>query len=325
MLTRPLAVSVLLAATCFPRASWCADSTQVDKNFTSKTPSEHVIHVSKSFGIQPDVDRLLRLQAGYDVLADEKKHDAFEEKFYLRQRIAMYIQSAILDVDATVAYIDQENATIMDLQAKAIDARSRALKRENMINFVTGSVTKVSGKSLALGAFPIPDNVLDIIDGGVQGLLSVASIRSAGRENTTSHALPPPLLALLNNGEANGFRYPTAVWWFLNEQIPSTEMLPCQKNCELTGNTRRERLISKWTEDGFLSRQKRAGSESACSLTSRVMQTKSFSSKLLEDRSAMLTDLESVIVQIKEDLGVIARGIRSSLAADDPHPELFDH
>src|SRR5262249_24558181 len=109
---------------------------------------------------------------------DEQKRAALQDIIYFRQKFVVYMQSAILDVDSTIAYIDHETAEIMDTQAKVVDRRSRMVKRENMINFVTGSLTKVAGKSLGLGIFSIPDNSLDIIDGGVKGMLSVESFRS---------------------------------------------------------------------------------------------------------------------------------------------------
>lgn len=326
LIARPILMLATLAtaiANSFS-LSWAVESPRTVRS--SSTAFEHTIQVSKAFGIQPNIDQLDKVQsfAKRENLSNEEKNAAFEYTVYLRQKIGIYLQSATLDVDSTVAYINQESAAIMDTQAKIIDRRSRAVKRENVINFVTGSITKVAGKSLGLGSFSIPDDVLDIFDGGVQGLLSTASIKSA-RENTTAMDLPAPMLALLGNGCAAGFQYPEGVWWFLNERIPESEMLPCQKKSVFVhGKTRRERLIAKWTEDGFLERQNKVTKGMPCSMTSRVMQTKSFSSKLLEDRSAMLTDLQSVVLQIKEDLGLIARLIKNDYAHDPPSPLKLD-
>jgi hypothetical protein len=223
---------------------------------------------------------------------------------YYRQRLMQAEQTVNFEVDSTRVSIETELAKLDDIQAALTERRARSLMRNTVINFVSGGVTKLAGYSLALGAADTPTNLLEIFDGGIQCALSAMTVKEQRVERQIAQKDVTPLLTTISDrSNARTRDYPESVWQFLSRVPPdSTDR-----------RVRLEYLAQTWENAGLMGNKRKRPSNMSFGLSMR----KELASQLVEDRTAMLTDVKSVVSQMQNGLMDFSRALKQTYL-DDP-------
>lgn len=277
-------------------------------------------------------------------VGDSRRESLINRLIYLRGKLVQYLETSSLEVNASKASVELAMAKVDDARAKIVEHRARVLKRNSIVNFVSGGVTKMVGYSIALADINLPTNVLEIVDGGIQSALSGMAMKEQEEEKHFSQSVPSLLLTVINGSNSETHDYPRGVWSYLDSRalggeaiisestgdlaaVTSGKPVPAKtlKNGVIAGGaditvvspteTRREKLLAAWAASGMIDRhttvkQKGLGS-------SRLCVAKNFTAQLLEDRAAMLSDLKSVVSQMNNSLMQLSQMIKDSYR-DDP-------
>lgn len=227
-----------------------------------------------------------------------------QKLIYLRQKLNMTLETANLEVNATRGQVESLMAQVQSQQASMVERRARTLRRNTIINFVSGGLTKIVGYSISLGNYDFPSNVLEVIDGTVQCGLSATTMKDLHEEGHLVKDTPPLLAALEEEDNSSG-NYPSQVWSYLNESSASAP-----------GQTRRAVLSGGWEKRGMFTRRDRATSlRSTGRLTHHVALAR-ITPQLLDDRLAMLAELRSVVSQMHLTLMKLGQRVKRSYDED---------
>jgi hypothetical protein len=215
----------------------------------------------------------------------------------LRQVIIERVLAASLQVDATIAQIDNEIAQSNEVRGYLSDRRDKAVNRANLLSIVSGGTLGATSAGLQL---PSGENkassLVGIAAGVVSSSLAVSGIR-AQKGGTRLFDFPSNMLAQVLDRPALGdSRYDPIVWSFLNDVAPTDE----------EGLTRKARLIQTWitlkrTDPPSTS----AGKDKIDRVTSQPSDKLPLTIDDLEDRSAMLEDVRAKISFLKRDLAAL--------------------
>jgi hypothetical protein len=219
----------------------------------------------------------------------------------LRQVIIEKVFAASLEVDATIAQIDNEIAQSNEVRGYLSDRRDKAVNRANLLSIVAGGTLGATSEGLEL---PSGENKASSLVGIAAGLvassLAVSGIR-AQKGGTRLFDFSSNMLAeLFDRPTLGDSRYDPIVWSFLNDVAPT----------EAEGLTRKEQLIQNWitlkrTDPPSTS----AGKNKIDRLTSKPADKLPLTIDDLEDRSAMLEDVRARISFLKRDLAVLLRSL----------------
>lgn len=225
-----------------------------------------------------------------------------QKLIYIREKLNTMIQAINLQINSTKGKIDSEIAKADELRAYLTEQRNRVTHRNSQINLISGGITKIVGYSIALSPLTdIPTNVLEVFDGSVQTGLSGLALREERREAKLEHGMPGILNEFMSStSSSSSVHFPTLIWGYLN-QAPLAE--PAAAGAKLS---RRQQLITNWQKNGITSRasgQQKAG---------RVLVTVD----LLDQRMAMLTDVNSLVAHLHSALMLLSQSLVSSYAQD---------
>ena len=296
-------------------------ASQVNGEFSAKVSQMAEITGTKLiFEELKDVQNQLRSAAPGESVHREL---LINRLLYLRTKLMQYLQTASLEVNSAKAEVEMAIAKIDDSRALIVEKRARVLKRNSVINFVSGGVTKMVGYSLALGDTTLTTNLLEILDGGIQSGLSVLTVREQEEEKHYSQNLPPLLLTVINGNNDISLDYSTSVWQYLNSHSFSGEEIISASTINAGGDTtggetRRDKLIAAWSSSGMIARHHKVKPRGVTPQGAKVGQGKSFSAQLLEDRAAMLSDLKSVVAQMNNSLMQLSQAVKVSYLQDPP-------
>ncbi|MBA3858266.1 MAG: hypothetical protein C0507_15285 [Cyanobacteria bacterium PR.3.49] len=228
------------------------------------------------------------------------------QKFvYLRGKLNSILETSNLEVNSTRGHIELLMSQVQTQQAKMVEKRARTLRRNTIINFVSGGITKLAGYSIALGGADTPSNILEIFDGGVQCTLSGTVIKDLHSESLVVGQMPEMLTQLSKSDDPNGI-YARQVWDYLNEPANG-----------VSGQPRRVDLTSDWQNRGFFDRHTKASSMRENSALTGKLALARITPQLLDDRLAMLSELRSVVSEMHTSLMKLSLHIKQSYA-DDP-------
>lgn len=233
---------------------------------------------------------------------------------YLHTKINLYLHTANLEITSVTGKLNSGLAELADRQASISDARARSLRRNNFVNLVSGGITKIGGYSTALAnASPIPTNVLEVFDGGVQSSLSAMTMRQLKEEAALSKEKPAILGTFLNGSNASTKLFPESVWTYLAHKAPdSTSRL-------LTGaktESRRKALIDYWIKEGRL-KDSAAGARKNQPKRTRELSGLKLPMNDLDDTVSMMSDLKSVVAGMENSLMELSQVLKHSYQ-DDP-------
>jgi hypothetical protein len=231
---------------------------------------------------------------------------------YLHTKINLYLHTANLEITSVTGKLNSGLAELSDRQASISDARARSLRRNNFVNLVSGGITKIGGYSTALAnASPIPTNVLEVFDGGVQSSLSALTMRQLKEEAELSKEKPGILVTFLNGSNASTKLFPESVWKFLSHKAPD------QTNRLLAGakdSTRRKALMEYWITQGRL---KNSGATKNQPKRTRELSGVKMPMNDLDDTVSMMSDLKSVVASMENSLMELSQVLKNSYK-DDP-------
>jgi hypothetical protein len=224
------------------------------------------------------------------------------EILWLHQRISERILAASLQVDATIAQIDNEIARANEVRGFLADRRDRTVNRANLLGILIGGGLGATSSGLQLSSsLDKPAAAVGISGGTISAGLALMALHSQ-KGATSKFDFDSNMLAeFFDRPTLPDSRYSATVWAFLNETAPSSaEHL-----------SRKAQLMQTWVE------VKRIDSLNSTDKISRVTSQPSELFKLsiddLEDRAAMLQDVRAKISFLKRDLG----GLLTSLPEDD--------
>jgi len=260
-------------------AAWAQDSLP-------RTPQEAWDGTAKLIGAEQEMTELRGLL---------RKSDADRWRvLWLHQRITERVMAASLQVDATIAQIDNEIARANEVRGFLADNRDRRVTRANLLSVIIGGGLGATSSGLQLSStLTKPAAAVGIGAGTASAGLALAGIHAqkGGTEvfdfgsNMLAEFFDRPMLA--------DSHYPATVWTFLNAVPPE----------QADGATRREQLVQTWV------RLKRIDSleskEKIDHLSSEPSEGLRLTIDDYEDRAAMLEDVRARVSFLKRDLGAL--------------------
>jgi hypothetical protein len=242
--------------------------------------------------------RIIQVQPKLDQLEEFIRNQSDASKItLLRQVIVEKVLAASLQVDATIAQIDNEIAQSNEVRGYLSDKRDRAVNRANLLSIVSGGTLGATSAGLQL---PSGENkassIVGILGGVLSSSLAISGIR-AQKGGTRLFDFNSNMLAeLFDHSTLGDSHYEPIVWSFLNDVAPTDE----------GGLTRKDRLIQTWIA---LKRtdppSTPAGKKKIDRVTSQPSDKLPLTIDDLEDRSAMLEDVRAKISFLKRDLAAL--------------------
>jgi hypothetical protein len=238
-------------------------------------------------GVQSEISQLQKLSGSA----------AIEDRWqilWLHQHISERVMAASLQVDATIAQIDNEIARSNEVHGYLADRRDRVVSRANLFSVLIGGAVGATSSGLQLSSnLTKPAAAVGIGAGTVSAGLALAGIHAQAGESTQFDFQSNMLAEFFDRPTLPNSQYPPTVWAFLNEVFPNNP----------AGLTRREDLVQTWI------RVKRidslASTEKIDRITSQPSELLKLSIDDFEDRAAMLHDVRARISYLKRDLGVL--------------------
>lgn len=296
---RTFTVSVFAAAILLPSlhqpAPVCAQTVRdsVASNATIANLPPELEQVAKITGALPVMRDLQSVQAQLKGSPNTLSLESLAKRqklIYLHQKLIHILDTANLEVNATRGAVESEMTTMQEVRARMVDENARTLRRNTIVNFISGGITKIAGYSIALGGSERPSNILEVFDGSVQCALSGMVLKQLHSESETVKAVPKLLAVLDQPGEIQDV-YPQQVWQYLGE-VPASST---------NRASRRALLCAAWKDRGFVQRREKAN----------ILQTGHFRSnlslarmapQLLDDRLAMLSELRTTVSEMHYSL-----------------------
>jgi hypothetical protein len=214
------------------------------------------------------------------------------EILWLHQHISERIMAASLQVDATIAQIDNEISIADEVHGYLSDRRDRTVNRANLLGILLGGGLSATSSVLQLSTnLDTASSALDIAGGSASVGFALMGIHAQKGGSAPFDFNSNMLAEFFDRPTLPTSQYPATVWAFLNEPSPtSPEHL-----------TRKAQLLKTWVV------VQRLGSLSNTDKIARVTSEPSEMLKLsiddLEDRAAMLQDVRARISFLKRDLG----------------------
>ncbi len=250
-------------------------------------------------GILPEVQRLRELSSGTASV------DRWQ-LLWLHQRISEQVMAASLQVDATIAQIDNEISRANEVRGYLSDRRDHTVNHYNLLSVIVGGGLGATSSGMQfVSGLEKPGDAVGIAAGTVSAGLALAGIH-AQQGKTSQFEFPSNMLAeLFDRPVMPNSRYPATIWTFLNES--SLNGPPAV--------TRKEQLLQSWVEvkriDSLQSKVK------IDRVTSEPGQMLRLSIDDFEDRAAMLEDVRARVSFLKRDLGEL-------LTSLPPAPQLSE-
>jgi hypothetical protein len=272
---------VLLAVSLAVHAQTAAQEnvrTEQAKKMVSESTAQLI-------GVAADMSELERL-AGSTAPADRW------QILWLHQHLYERVLAAALQVDATIAQIDNEIARANEVRGYLSDRRDRTVSRDNLLSAIFGGAIGATSSGLTFSSgLDKPAAAVGIGAGSLSAGLALAGIHAQSGK-TTRFDFPSNMLAeFFDRPVLSGSRYPATIWTFLNE--PSV--------IDPSGLTRKDELLQTWVQVQRINSMSDA--IKIAHVTSQPSDRFNLSIDDFEDRAAMLQDVRARISYFKRDLG----------------------
>jgi hypothetical protein len=297
-LPRHVAVAVILT---FPLQSLDAEQRSPKLADNKELPAS-AEEVASSTGLLPLFHRLQEIMTLPPGAANQL------EVLSLRQEVLEDVVSSSLQVDATIAQIDNEIAQAGELRGYLADKRDRTVNLLNLSSIATGGVLGIVGSALQLSPqLARAGNATGIVSGGVTSTLSSIGLR-AQKGEVRRFTFPSNMLAeLFNRPVEPNSEYPSAVWQFITSVAPTDQ----------DKITRQQRLIRTWVEvERIDPPDTPKGKRKVEHVTSQPSAGYKLTIDDLEDRVAMLQDVRAKVSFMKRDLSALLQALPKKLSTD---------
>jgi hypothetical protein len=211
---------------------------------------------------------------------------------WLHERISEQVMAASLQIDATIAQIDNEIARANEVRGYLSDRRDRAVSRANLLSALIGGTVGATSSALQLSSnLTKPAAGVGIGAGTLSAGLALAGIHAQPGKSDRFDFESNMLAEFFDRPTLKNSQYPPIAWTFLNEQSTNGP----------AGLTRKQDLLQTWVRvqriDSLESKEK------IDHLTSQPSELLKLSIDDFEDRAAMLQDVRARISYLKRDLG----------------------
>ncbi len=164
--------------------------------------------VAQLIGVRTDVARLRSLAASSET------GDRWE-RLWLHERIAEQVMAASLQVDATIAQIDNEIARASEVRGFLADRRDLRVSRANLLAAVLGGAVGATSSGLQLSsALTKPAAGVGIGAGALSASFAVAGIRAQTGKSSRFDFESNMLAELFDRPMLPNSQYPATVWTF---------------------------------------------------------------------------------------------------------------
>ena len=213
---------------------------------------------------------------------------------WLHQRISERVMAASLQVDATIAQIDNEIARANEVRGYLADRRDHSVSRANLLGVIVGGAVGATSSGLQLSSnLTKPAAGVGIGAGTLSAGFALAGIHAQKGKSSPFDFDSNMLAEFFDRPTLPNSQYPATIWIFLNEEGHNGS----------AGLTRKEQLLQTWVQ------VKRIDSLSSTEKIDRLTSQPSENLKLtiddFEDRGAMLQDVRARIAYLKRDLGAL--------------------
>src|ERR1700733_7776483 len=211
---------------------------------------------------------------------------------WLHQRISEQVMAASLQVDATIAQIDNEIARSNEVRGFLADRRDRAVSRANLRKVLEGGAVGAPSSGLQLSSnLTKPAAGVGIGAGTLSAGLALAGIRKEKGQSSPFDFESNMLAEFFDRSTLANSQYPATIWGFVNEVYGHTWL------------TRKEQLLQTWVQVKRI--DSLSSTEKIDRLTSQPSEGLKLSIDDFEDRGAMLQDVRARISYLKRDLGAL--------------------
>ncbi len=270
----------------------------------------NVFEIAETIGIFPLMEELKKAQEKAKTLNENnaiERINAKQKILYLHNQITEYMQTANLELNSVIGKLNSGMAQLADSKALISDQRAKMVRRNSTINMFSGGMTKIGGYTSALTpASPIPTNVLEVFDGGVQMILSASNILQQRGESKFYSNKPVILKVFISGKNDTSNNYPESVWAYVN-RIPNGQ----------NGKSRRDILIDSWVRGGRLvgnsgrrNRQNNNNASPTASPREKIIMDD------IDDAVAMMSDIKSTISGMESSLMELSHAVKSSYSSD---------
>lgn len=213
---------------------------------------------------------------------------------WLHQRISEQVMAASLQVDATIAQIDNEIARSNEVRGFLADRRDRTVSRANLLSVLVGGTVGATASGLQLSSnLTKPAAGVGIAAGTLSAGLALVGIREERGQSSRFDFESNMLAEFFDRPTLPNSRYPETIWIFLNEPSPTRR----------DGVTRKQELLQTWIQVRRI--DSLSSTEKIDHLTSQPSESLKLSIDDFEDRGAMLQDVRARISYLKRDLGAL--------------------
>ncbi len=213
---------------------------------------------------------------------------------WLHQHIYEQVMAASLQVDATMAQIDNEIARANEVRGYLADRRDRAVSRTNLLSVLVGGAVGATSSGLQLSSnLTKPAAGVGIGAGTLSAGLVLTGIHQEKGRSSPFDFQSNMLAEFFDRPTLPNSQYPSTIWIFLNEAGPTGP----------PGLTRKEELLQTWVQVRRI--DSLSSTEKIDHLTSQPSQGLKLSIDDFEDRGAMLQDVRARISYLKRDLGAL--------------------
>ncbi len=264
------------------------------------TLSPSAREVAKDIGIAPYI---LQLQELRDKSPTDEARKRDPQYLFVKQEMTEILLTTFLETRDVVAEVDDAMTHSDELKNLLESHRDRAIRLNNITNFVSGGALAMIGSGLQIGTtnpYQNAGNIMEVGAGALSTGISTYALKQSSGEKRTANVNPNLLAPCFSLPTEKDKDIPVPILNFLNEPIP-----------EGKGLSRREILIQHWVEIGRIPPPKsREGQRRIALLCGTVAQPHQVSIDLLNDRVAMLDDLRAAIGQMSRQLLEIMRLMR---------------
>ena len=213
---------------------------------------------------------------------------------WLHQRISEQVMAASLQVDATIAQIDNEIARSNEVRGFLADRRDRTVSRANLLSVLVGGTVGATASGLQLSSnLTKPAAGVGIGAGTLSAGLALVGIHEEKGQSSRFNFESNMLAEFFDRPTLPNSQYPETIWIFLNEPSPTG----------LAGVTRKQELLQTWVQVKRI--DSLSSTEKIDHLTSQPSESLKLSIDDFEDRGAMLQDVRARISYLKRDLGAL--------------------
>jgi hypothetical protein len=214
-----------------------------------------------------------------------------------------------LQVDATIAQIDNEISRANEVRSYLADRRDRVVNRVNLLSVIVGGGVGATSSGLQLSStLTRPAAGVGIGAGTLSASLALVGLHAQKGGSRPFNFQSNMLAEFFERPALPDSRYPATIWTFLNEAAPGSP----------DGVTREQQLLQTWVEVKRI--DSLASADKIRRLTSQPAERIELTIDDLEDRAAMLQDVRARISFLKRDLGLLIAAlpdVRVTLPANE--------